>query len=217
MKKSDDYQESLDAFRRGEVDVLLGTQMIAKGLDFPKVRLVGVVSGDTSLNMPDFRAGERTFQLIAQVAGRAGRSEKPGYVVVQTFNPDDPIIQMASEHDYVEFAKREIEVREEVGHPPAVRMVRIIIRNKDHGKGEEHGNELYEQLCAFNERLGLGVEIQRPMPCSITRIAEYYRFEIEMTAGRPASLQKLMGAMRGSKLLVSDMHTAIDVDPVTML
>ncbi|QDU34729.1 Primosomal protein N' [Poriferisphaera corsica] len=217
MRTGQDYQETLDGFRRGDVDILLGTQMIAKGLDFPKVRLVGVISGDTSLNMPDFRAGERTFQLIAQVCGRAGRSEKPGFAVVQTFNGDDPIIQMAAEHDYVAFAKREIEIREEVGHPPVRRMVRVVVRNKNHGKGEEHARELFEQLVRCNDTIGAGVNVLQQMPCSISRIAEYYRFEIELIADKPGQLQKLMGVMRGNKLLLSDMHTAVDVDPVVML
>jgi primosomal protein N' (replication factor Y) len=108
MRNARDYQRTLDGFRAGEIDVLLGTQMIAKGLDFPGVRLVGVISADTALHLPDFRASERTFQLISQVAGRSGRSEHPGRVVVQTFSPDDPAIILAAAHDYETFAHREI-------------------------------------------------------------------------------------------------------------
>ncbi|MEO1236811.1 MAG: primosomal protein N', partial [Planctomycetota bacterium] len=131
MRTARDYQQTLDAFAAGQTDILLGTQMIAKGLDVPNVRLVGVVSGDTSLNFPDFRASERTFQLIAQVAGRAGRGEHRGRVVVQTFNPDDPAIRRAADHDYVGFAEEEIATRQAAGLPPVGRMARIVLRDTD--------------------------------------------------------------------------------------
>ena len=124
---------------------------------------------------------------------------------------------MAADHDYVSFAKREIEIREEVGHPPVRRMVRVVVRNKDHGKGEGHAKELFEHLYRCNQELGTGVDLLGPVPCSISRIAEFYRFEIELTTDRPSQLQKLMSVMRGNKLLLSDIHTAVDVDPVVML
>ncbi len=217
MRKGADYQEVLDVFRRGEAEILLGTQMIAKGLDFPNVRLVGVVSGDTALNMPDFRAGERTFGLIAQVSGRAGRSDKPGEVYVQTFNAEDEIINLAAAHDYVGFAERELKLREEAGHPPSTRMVRIVVRDRDRGKCEGLSNQLLDKLRAMNDRMGLGVMMRGPVPCSIDRIAEFFRFEIELMASGPAMLQKLMGAMRGERELISDGQVAVDVDPIVMM
>src|SRR5205085_8254593 len=110
MGSAKDYFEALTRFSKGELRLLLGTQMIAKGHDFPNVRLVGVVNADTALGLPDFRASERTFQLVSQVAGRAGRGEHPGVVIVQTMNPEEPAIRLAASHDYISFAEGELKV-----------------------------------------------------------------------------------------------------------
>lgn len=220
MRNARDYQQALDSFRAGEVDVLLGTQMIAKGLDFPGVRLVGVISADTALHLPDFRASERTFQLISQVAGRSGRSEQLGRVVVQTFSPDDPAITLAADHDYDTFAKREIALRAEVGLPPISRMARIVVRDKDHVAGYENAKKLARHLEAANRELGTEVRMRGPVPCPIARIADHHRQQIELIAAPPnaaGKLQKLMTALRNSQLLISDVTTAIDVDPVSLL
>jgi primosomal protein N' (replication factor Y) (superfamily II helicase) len=220
MRTARDYQYTLDKFRAGEIDVLLGTQMIAKGLDFPGVRLVGVISADTALNLPDFRASERTFQLISQVAGRSGRSELPGRVIVQSFSPDDPAIVMAAAHDYERFVQREIALRAEVGLPPVTRMARIVIRDKDHLAGYENAKTLARHLEAANRELGTDIRMRGPMPCPIARIADHHRQQIELIAAAPnaaGKLQKLMTSLRNSKLLISDAHTAVDVDPVALL
>ncbi|GAB4198066.1 MAG: primosomal protein N' [Phycisphaeraceae bacterium] len=220
MRNARDYQQTLDRFRAGEIDVLLGTQMIAKGLDFPGVRLVGVISADTALHLPDFRASERTFQLISQVAGRCGRSEHPGRVVVQTFSPNDPAITLAAAHDYDTFAKREIALRAEVGLPPISRMARIVVRDKDHVACYEYAKQLYRHLETANTTLKTGVRLRGPAPCPIARIADYHRQQIELIAGPPkaaARLQQLMTSLRNSRLLISDARTAVDVDPVALL
>jgi primosomal protein N' (replication factor Y) len=217
MRSAKDYHTSLQAFGRGEVDLLVGTQMIAKGLDFPNVRLVGVISGDTALHMPDFRAAERTFQLIAQVAGRAGRGDKAGTVVVQTFNPDDPSILLASKHDYESFANREMKLRAEVGLPPATRMARIVCRDTDLVKCVASATELASHLSSANERLGGAVRVRGPMPCPIARVADFHRQQIELIAPDAATLQKLLADLRSAALVRSDAHTAVDVDPVTMI
>ena len=220
MRNARDYQNTLDSFRNGEIDVLLGTQMIAKGLDFPGVRLVGVISADTALHMPDFRASERTFQLISQVAGRSGRSDQLGKVVVQTFSPDDPAIVLAAKHDYESFAHREIALRAEVGLPPISRMARIVIRDKDHLAGYENAKALARHLDAANRELDTQIRMRGPMPCPIARIADHHRQQIELIAAPPnaaGKLQKLMTALRNSKLLISDISTAVDVDPVSLL
>ena len=128
MRVGKDYFRALERFRSGAARVLLGTQMVAKGLDFPNVRLVGVVHADTAINLPDFRAGERTFQLISQVAGRAGRSDKAGAVIVQTLAPHTPAVRFAARHDYEGFAREEPEQRERAGLPPFARMARIVLR-----------------------------------------------------------------------------------------
>ena len=223
MRTGRDYADTLDAFRAEQIDVLLGTQMIAKGLDFPNVRLVGVISADQSLHLPDFRAGERTFQLIAQVAGRAGRSDRHaggGKVIVQTFNPSDPVIGFAARHDYEGFAEREIALRGEVGLPPIARMARIVVRDRDHLAGYERIKTLSDHLLAWNEKLETEVRLRGPAPCPIARIAEHHRFQLELLASPPepaARLQKLLTAVRNTGLLTSDAHTAIDVDPVALL
>ena len=220
MRKASDYRRTLDAFARGETDLLLGTQMIAKGLDVENVRLVGVISGDTSLNFPDFRAAERTFQLIAQVAGRAGRGQHLGRVIVQTFNPDDPTIALAAKHDYVGFATRELAVRADVGLPPVGRMARIVLRDTDHLANAARAHTLAQQLHEANTRLALGVRLRGPAPCPIARIADHHRLQIELIASPPrgaAEIQKLLTDVRNRHGLTSDTHTAVDVDPVSLL
>jgi len=217
MKNAEDYQQTLDKFRAGAIDILLGTQMIAKGLDFPGVRLVGVISADTALNFPDFRARERTFQLIAQVAGRSGRSEQVGRVVLQTFAPDDPAVQRAANHDYAGFAHDEIAIRREMMLPPVGRLVRIVLRDPDHAAAQRRAHELANALRAGNESLRLGVHLRGPHPCAIARVADHHRYEIMIQAPAAAPLQKLMTALRNQGLLISDTHTAIDVDPVSVL
>jgi primosomal protein N' (replication factor Y) len=217
MKKGDDYHDSLDAFKHGKIDVLLGTQMIAKGLDFPGVRLVGVINADTALHMPDFRAAERTFSLVSQVSGRAGRSDKPGRVVVQTFNPDDPAITLAAAHDYQTFATQELAYRSQADLPPTTRMARIVLRDKDHIAAQKRAEALASQLEAQNRQLQTGVTITGPMPCPIARIAEFYRQHIELVAADAGALQRLLTALRNARLLISDAQTAVDVDPVSLL
>src|SRR5262245_40475188 len=189
MRSSKDYEELLGRFARGEVQVLLGTQMIAKGLDYPNVTLVGVVSGDTALSLPDFRASERTFQLITQVAGRAGRGQSPGRVILQTFMPDDPTIQCAIKQDYVRFATNELKHRREVGLPPFTRMVRIILRDEDQEKLLKLSEDLAAAINEAAASTGGAVKIRGPMPCAINRIAGYWRNQVVMTSEEAATLQ----------------------------
>lgn len=217
MRQREDYQRILGQFQKGEIDLLIGTQMIAKGLDFPNVRLVGVISGDTSLNMPDFRAAERTFQLIAQVAGRAGRSSTPGIVIVQTFSITDPTIKLAAEHDFVTFAQRELELRQRMGLPPYTRMARVVVRDIDHEKSLLLCKKLAHDLARFNGQLGNIVRLRGPMPCPIARIADYHRHQVEMIAPDAGTLQKLMTMLRNERLLISDTRMAVDVDPTVLL
>jgi len=217
MRRAEDYRSTLDAFRRGEIDVLLGTQMIAKGLDFPGVRLVGVISADTSLNMPDFRAAERTFQLISQVAGRSGRSEQVGRVVLQTFAPDSPAVALAAKHDYAAFARMDLETRIEMGLPPAGRMVRVVLRDTDHVKAMARATELAHNFENARAALELDVHLRGPFPCAIARVADHHRFEVQLLAKSAAPLQRLMTELRNHGKLISDNHTAVDVDPVSLL
>ncbi len=217
MRTGHDYHATLARFRRGALDILIGTQMIAKGLDFPNVRLVGVISADTALHMPDFRAAERSFQLIAQVSGRAGRGADSGQVIVQTFCPDDPTIRLAADHDYRGFAERELTFREQVGLPPITRMARVVCRDKDLVACVEQAKLLAEALSVANDELSTGVRMRGPSPCPIARIAEFHRQQIELIAPDAGRLQKLMTALRNARLLKSDARTAVDVDPVSLL
>ena len=217
MRSSKDYEALLGRFARKEVRVMLGTQMIAKGLDYPNVTLVGVISGDTALALPDFRAAERTFQLITQVAGRAGRGDAPGRVVLQTFLPDDPTIRAAIKQDYVGFAQSELRHRKEVGLPPFARMARIILRDQDqlklHKLGEDLGAHLNDALAAEGQE----VRMKGPMPCAISRIAGYFRNQIVLLSRTPAPLQHVLAAVREKGGLARTERVAVDVDPVSLL
>ncbi len=212
MATAKDYADALSRFGSGEIKLLLGTQMIAKGLDFPNVRLVGVVSADVGLNMPDFRAGERAFQLVSQVSGRAGRGEHAGRVIVQTFEPTNPAIVLASRHDYEAFAAAELETRRSAGLPPTVRMARIICRENDSAESQSHARELAIKLKANPALTVVG-----PMEAPIAKIATYYRWAVEIYADSPGVLQRGLNDLRRLGLLKADSKTAVDVDPLSLL
>jgi primosomal protein N' (replication factor Y) len=220
MHSARDYEALLGRFARNEIQVMLGTQMIAKGLDYPNVTLVGVISGDTSLSLPDFRAAERTFQLITQVAGRAGRGDNPGRVVLQTFMPEDPTIQAALRQDFVGFAQAELKSRREVGLPPFGRMVRIVMRDQDqdvlHKKSDELGVKVLEAVAEVAGGTGL-ILAKGPMPCAISRIAGYFRNQIVLSSPRAELLQKVLGLLREAGHLATSDRIAVDVDPVSLL
>jgi primosomal protein N' (replication factor Y) len=232
MHSAKDYEALLGRFAKGEIQVMLGTQMIAKGLDYPNVTLVGVISGDTSLSLPDFRAAERTFQLITQVAGRAGRGDNPGRVVLQTFMPEDPTIQSALRQDFAGFAQRELQTRRDVGLPPFGRLVRIVLRDQDqdtlHKKSEDLGAKVLEAVAtveasvlsppsAQDSALRTLILPKGPMPCAINRIAGYYRNQILLSSPRADLLQKVLTLLREAGHLATSDRIAVDVDPVSLL
>jgi len=214
MKHAKDYFDVLDRFAKGELKLLLGTQMIAKGLDFPNVSLVGVLSADTALYLPDFRAEERTYQLVSQVAGRAGRGTTPGKVIVQTLNPGSAAITRAARHDFVGFANDELNARRLANLPPASRMVRIVVRDESHDEAHQRALRIAELLRAFGDDR---IVVVGPMPCSITRIANRYRWAIEMVCPSPKPMQDAMASLRKEGLLKSDSRVAIDVDPIWLM
>ena len=217
MHSVKDYEAMLGRFGRREIQVMLGTQMIAKGLDYPNVTLVGVISGDTALALPDFRAAERTFQLITQVAGRAGRGDSPGRVVLQTFLPDDPTIKAAIRQDFVGFAKVELVHRKETHLPPYGRLVRIVLRDQELPKLLRRSEELAEQISKTIGEQGNLVLLKGPMPCAISRIAGYFRHQIVLHAPRADALQSVITAVRGGGHLAKNDRIAVDVDPVSLL
>lgn len=218
MHSGRSYFEVLEAFGAGRIRVLVGTQMIAKGLDFPNVGLVCVLNADTALVLPDFRARERTFQLISQVAGRAGRGDAETYgtalVLVQTMHPGDPAIERAALHEFVEFARHELRDRKAAGLPPTRRMARIVVRHADAVKARKMAEEAAEKLREAARGLA---RVDGPNPCVLSRIADRYRFEVRVVAARASDLVGVLNAVREQEDLTSDATFAIDVDPVSVL
>jgi primosomal protein N' (replication factor Y) len=214
MHRAADFDDALGRFGRGDIKLMLGTQMIAKGLDFPRVQLVGVINADTAINLPDFRATERTYQLVSQVAGRCGRSSEPGRVIVQTFNPDTPAIRLAALHDYESFAKLEMQERERSGLPPWSRMVRIVVRDDELARCIESATALADRLRLLADT---SIRLRGPAPCPIARIADKHRQQIELLSHSPAALQQLLAAARNESLLKPGAAVAVDVDPTALL
>ena len=216
MRTAKDYFSALERFGSGEVRVLVGTQMIAKGLDFPRVRLIGVVHADSALHLPDFRSAERTFQLIAQVAGRAGRSaeSRESTVIVQTWCPTDDAILSAAAHDYEGFAERELAQRVRAGLPPATRMARLVFRDPSADDARAAARKVYDAAVALEIP---GLRVRPPAPCAISRIAGFARCAVDMIAPRSESIQTALRDLRARKLVKSDAATAVDVDPIALL
>ena len=216
MKKPGSHDEALERFRLGEAKILLGTQMIAKGLDFPNVTLVGVINADTLLYSPDLRAAERTFQLIAQVAGRTGRSERGGRVIVQSANPSEPAIALAAQHDYLSFAALELSHRREANAPPFRSLIRIILRGAVEDRVKQEALAMAALLRATVERLALTVRLLGPAPCQITKLRDLWRFHLQLSAESFETVRDLWRAAAPQITRVSDVEFQIDVDPVNM-
>jgi len=210
------YWQVLRDFAAGRIDILAGTQMLAKGLHFPNVTLVGIISADTSLSLPDFRSNERTFQLISQVAGRAGRSAKPGVVFVQTFMPDQPAIQFAIKHDYAGFVAAELTHRQKCNLPPYWRMAIVHMRDTKFDKLEAACAAMRWRLDAIIESEGLSIKLRGPMPATISRIQRYHRMIIILQAPDPAPLQNLFTTLRSAPPIRPAVMTAIDIDPINL-
>jgi len=213
------HEAILAEFEEGRAEILVGTQMIAKGLDFPNVTLVGVITADTALNLPDFRAGERTFQLLTQVAGRAGRGHKPGAVVIQTYNPEHYSIQAAKEHDYLKFYKEEIANREIWGQPPFSSVARLLIT----GMGEQAvirtSHHLRDVLQKKVEGIEPPPEILGPAPSPISRIRKRFRWHLLVKSPRHEQLYRLLKGLSPEfkDLSSGDLKLSIDVDPQALL
>jgi primosomal protein N' (replication factor Y) len=215
MRRREDYEETLAAFGRGEFQVLVGTQMIAKGLDFPNVTVVGIVSPDQGLSMPDFRARERTFQLIAQVAGRAGRGERPGRIVIQTGLPQDPSIALAARHDYESFAALEDAERRRHSLPPYGRQLRVVFEDED---AERVARTAGEVSAAAAAAAGAGVEVLGPIEAPIALLRGRHRWHLLLRAAlAEPGLERALEHLVEFAATSSRTQIAIDVDPVSML
>ncbi len=212
-----DYYRLLRDFSQGRIDVLAGTQMLAKGLHFPNVTLVGIISADTSLYLPDFRANERTFQLISQVAGRAGRSAKKGTVFVQTFLPDQPAIQFALRNDYTGFVNEELKHRKACNLPPFWRLAAVIMRDRNFDKLDAACRAMREKINSIVGRDNLAAVVRGPMPAVISRIQRFHRMQIIIQAEQAETIQRLFADLRAAGPVRPTVRVAIDIDPVNLL
>jgi len=216
MRKPGSHDEALEKFRHGEVSILLGTQMIAKGLDFPNVTLVGVVDADTALHQVDFRASERTFQLISQVAGRTGRGERGGRVLVQTMQPDAEAIRFAVEHDYPGFAGRELTHRKERRMPPLASLLRIILRAEDASLLDDISLQFADVLLQQADKQEIKSRILGPAPAPLAKLKRYYRAHIQIACRNHDDLRRLVEASREQLDQFKGVEYALDVDPLHM-
>ncbi len=212
------YRRVIAEFEDRKIDCIVGTQMIAKGLDFPFVSFVGVIGADTTMAMTDFRAGERLFQLVTQVAGRAGRGDVPGEVVVQTTSPDAPSLRAAVRHDYEAFAAEELEIRRRTGMPPFSRLTRIVVSDPREPRSREAARSLAEDIRKAGSELdALDVDVMGPMPCALARLRNSYRFELIVRCASAKQMQRLVDRIRGSRMLaVKANSVVVDVDPVSL-
>ena len=216
MRKPGSHDRALEDFRRGETRILLGTQMISKGLDFPNVTLVGVIDADTVLHQPDLRSTERTFQLIAQVAGRTGRSAKGGRVLVQTSCPAEPAILKASQHDYEGFARAEIEHRRQMRAPPFEHLVRLIVRGPDENEALAEARRLADLLRSQIAAHSSAIRILGPAPAPVARLKGHYRFHFQLSAPAIEDVQTLWRSSGETLKPAGKVEMAVDVDPVNM-
>lgn len=229
LSQKGELQKTLDSFRCGEIDILLGTQMVAKGLNFPNVRLVGVVLADTGLHLPDFRATERTFSLIVQVAGRAGRFFPDGKVLVQTFDPSRPAISYACSGDIEGFYRQELEQRNMLNFPPYSRLIRLVFRSANQSLAQVASEDAFqilsaivsqftktEQTSAFVNDIS-DASILGPSECPLAKIAANYRYQILLRGKSLFFLQKTTSALLHNYKNSSNVYIEVDVDPISLL
>ncbi len=209
-----ELEAALADFREGRADLLLGTQMVAKGLNFPRVKTVGVVLADTTLNLPDFRAAERAFSLVVQVAGRAGRFSPDGRVFVQTFRPESPVIRLAAALDAPSFYRLELEARRELGFPPYSRLVRIVFRSKEREKAKEAARSFAE---AATRVLPPEAEILGPAECPLGMVAGTARWQVLFRAPELRAIHAPLGALLASWEVPSGLRLEADVDPASLM
>ena len=215
--QSRDYYSVLGDFSKNRINILVGTQMLAKGLHFPNVTLVGIISADTSLLLPDFRANERTFQLICQVAGRAGRSQKKGYVFIQTFLPDQAAIQFAVKHDYKRFTEEELKHRQKCNLPPYWRLALIEARDPKFDRLTAASDCLRGRIDYIIQRQQLTATVRGPIQPAISRIQRHHRMQIIVQAPNAQTIQQLFAALRAGGPSRPKVRVAIDIDPANVL
>ncbi|MGA9049443.1 MAG: primosomal protein N' [Dehalococcoidia bacterium] len=209
MARTREYEKALNSFRRQEIDILVGTQILAKGLDFPGVSVVGIVNSDSSLNLPDFRSGERTFQLLCQVEGRAGRGIVAGKAVIQTYNPGYYAIKYAAMHDYKGFYESELKYRREFGYPPFTRMVRLLYSHSNEEKCRTEAGRLAASIQSIIDEQGIeGFKLIGPAPAFVSRLRGKYQVQLILLGSNPRSILGRLDFPIG---------WILDVDPVGMI
>jgi primosomal protein N' (replication factor Y) len=214
MSRKDAYRETLRAFRAGKIDILVGTQMIAKGLHFPNVTLVGIINADLALHLPDFRAGERTFQLLTQVAGRAGRGETPGEVFVQTYTPFSPSIQFARHHDFVGYFQQELEFRERCDFPPFRHIILITVRSSHQARAQFSAETIARRL---KQALPDKFILSAPAPAPLEKLQGQFRFHILLRGEAIMRLSRIVRETMDKLPLPEDVVASVDVDPYQLL
>ena len=215
MRRRHALRAQLAAFRQGKIDILVGTQMIAKGLDFPNVTLVGLLDADLSMHLPDFRASERTFQLLVQVSGRAGRGDRSGEVVVQTYMPSSPPIQYGRQQDFDGFIEDELEHRKEFGYPPYRHLIHHLFRGQSREKVEFYATQWLKQVGP--ELIKRGVEVRGPAPCPIERIQNMFRYQIWYFTGNVSRLMPYINQQRAAFKWDPELIEVVDVDAVQLI
>jgi primosomal protein N' (replication factor Y) len=217
MRRAGSHEDALDQFRLGKIQILLGTQMIAKGLDFPNVTLVGVINADTALHFPDFRAAERTFQLVTQVAGRTGRGDRGGYVLVQTFSPDNAAIRAAANHDFAAFADYELPIRREFRYPPYSAVVRFVFRGSSAELVAAFAEGIAEKLRMRTQSLVPTPRILGPAPAPIEKLRGKFRIHLLIQAENQADINPILHELRSEHAAHNEIEWIVDVDALSML
>jgi len=216
LQRKEEYRHILNRFRSGQIDILIGTQMIAKGLHFPRVTLVGIINADLGLHRPDFRAAERTFQLLTQVSGRAGRGDVEGEVIIQSFVPSHPAIQFARRHDYAAFYQEEIEFRHQLGYPPFRRIALLTLE----GFGEEKVRYVLGEMRKFLEERIRGISdlsFSGPAPAPLARLRDRYRYQLILRTRKMTALTSQLAPLVKKFNLPKDLRLIVDVDPTEMV
>jgi primosomal protein N' (replication factor Y) len=217
MRARGSHDKALSTFREGRTRILLGTQMIAKGLDFPNVTLVGVINADTALHFPDFRAAERTFQLVTQVAGRTGRGSRGGQVLVQTLSPDAPAIVAAVRHDLTAFARQELPHREALGYPPFSSMIRLVIRGANQTASHALADELARRLRERSQGATPAVRVLGPTTAPMAKLRNEYRYQVHLHSVDDALLRRTVAAATANLKTLNGVNWIVDVDPLDMM
>jgi primosomal protein N' (replication factor Y) len=216
LKRKEDYRRILGDVRTGKIDILVGTQMIAKGLHFPNVTLVGIVHADLGLHIPDFRGSERTFQLLTQVAGRAGRGDVEGEVLVQAFTPFHPAIQYARRHDFNGFYEQEMEFRQQLKYPPITRIALLLLRGRNEEKVKFSADYLKRELAKRTAGMA-DLIIKGPAAAPLARTKTEYRFQIMLLTRQMSRLSLLLAELSATLALPEEVRMTVDIDPVDLM